>query len=302
MVRKAKDSNSKEILAIHQQYIEILNCVPDILYWVDINCALKGCNNAFVLWLGLKRMEDFAGTPYEQMKKFEKCDEARIETFKLDDMAVLFSGEPKYNVEETPLFNKENEPSYFLATRVPLLDKEKHVYGLVVVLKDITAQKKAEESAKAASPEEGTVGPGPKDSPRILMVEDNIIAQKVEEDLLKALNCQIDIADTGEKAVSLFNPGKYDIIFIDMGLQDTSGFMVAKQIRQKEENTEYHVPIIALTAHQPDVMLYDTEEYCMDGVLTKPLTSEQAKQVIQHYFFHEDIPVSGLANVKNKVG
>jgi CheY-like chemotaxis protein len=268
---------------------------------VDINCVLKGCNNAFVKWLGLKRMEDFAGTPYEQMAKFEKCTEQRIETFKLDDMAVLFSGEAKYDVEEPPVYEivTEAEPNYYLANRVPLFNDDKQVTGVVVVLKDITAQRKAEKSQPTASPaKEPRPVSALKDSPNVLMVEDNVIAQKVEEALLTALHCQVDIADSGDKAVLLFDPGKYDIVFMDIGLQDTSGYLVAKKIRQKEENTQHHVPIIALTSYQADVVQYDCDEYFMDGVLTKPLTSEQAKQIIQHYIYHEDVPVVGLKSPK----
>lgn len=305
MPRKIKDSTPKDSLDVHKFYMEILNCVPNIVYWVDVNCVLKGCNNAFVKWLGLKRMEDFAGTPYEQMIKFEKCTEQRVETFKLDDMAVLFSGEAKYDVEEAPIYSKnaETEPTYYLANRVPLFDEDKHVSGLIVVLTDITAQKKAEESLSTASPisSEGQEAlPALKDTPNVLMVEDNFIAQKVEEALLTALHCQVDIADSGDKAVLLFDPGKYDIVFMDIGLQDTSGYLVAKKMRQKEENTEYHVPIIALTSYQADVVQYDCDDYFMDGVLTKPLTSEQAQQIIQHYIYHEDISVSGLKSPKNK--
>lgn len=297
----SKENSVNEALEIHKFYMEILNCVPDIIYWVDINCALKGCNNAFVKWIGLKRMEDFSGTPYAQMAKFEKCSEQRIETFKLDDMEVLFSGEAKYNVEEEAVYtNKATEPTYFLATRVPTLDKENRVTGLTVVLSDITAQKKAEASKAVASSEEMLAERIYKEAPNVLIVEDNFIAQKVEEAFLTALHCQVDIADSGEKAVRLFEPGKYDIIFLDIELQDTSGYLVAKQIRQKEENTEHHVPIIVLTTHQADVVQYDCEEYCMDGVLTKPLTSEQAQQIIQHYVYHENVLVSGLKIIKRK--
>jgi len=99
MARKIKASPPKSALAIHTLYMEILNSVPDIVYWIDENCVLTGCNGAFVKWLGLKGLKDFSGTPYEQMAKFGKCVENRIETFKLDDMAVLFSGQAKYDVE-----------------------------------------------------------------------------------------------------------------------------------------------------------------------------------------------------------
>ncbi|WBV69846.1 PAS domain-containing protein [Legionella pneumophila] len=57
-------------------------------------------------------------------------------------MKVLFSGEPQWDVEEGPLFNKDKEVSYYRTRRVPLFDKDNKVYGLVVVLTDITKFKK----------------------------------------------------------------------------------------------------------------------------------------------------------------
>ncbi|HDI5429854.1 TPA: response regulator, partial [Legionella pneumophila] len=245
-------------------------------------------------------IKDLKGTPYEQMAKYTGWPEKNIEAFKLDDMKVLFSGEPQWDVEEGPLFNKDKEVRYYRTRRVPLFDKDNKVHGLVVVLTDITKFKKMEEQLQKVATKE-KIKPSPAkriEEPKILMVEDNFVAQKVEEALLKELQCQVDIADTGDKALNLFDPGKYDMVFMDIGLEDTSGYLVAKKIRQKEQNTNYHVPIIALTSYQADVVKYDVEDYFMDGVLTKPLTSEQADQLIKHFVHKEDIMVSGLKSAR----
>ncbi|MCP0913127.1 MULTISPECIES: response regulator [Legionella] len=293
MARQITTENYVDSFSIHQFYMEILNCMPDIVYWVDSDCNLKGCNISFVKLLNLKQVRDFNGTPYEQMAKFTKWSKERIEAFRLDDMKVIFSGQQQWDIEEAPVYDEKGEATYFLARRVPLFDEHRHVTELVVVLTDITERKKLE--TQVAKPEEEV----PQEvkhvaEPHILMVEDNFIAQKVEEALLTALNCQVDIAESGDKALQLFSPGKYDMVLMDIGLEDTSGYMVAKKFRQMEENTDFHVPIIALTSYQADVVKEDCKEYFMDGVLTKPLTSEQAKQIIQHFVNHEKIAVKGL--------
>ncbi|HAT9400816.1 TPA: response regulator [Legionella pneumophila subsp. pneumophila] len=285
---------------MHQHYLDILNCVPDVVYWVDKDCHLKGCNQNFIKLLGLKKIGDLKGTPYDQMAKHMKWSEKRIETFKLDDMKVLFSGESQYDIEEEPVYNKGKEAIYYKSRRVPLFDKENKVCGLVVVLTDITDLKKLEAHIQQTHSPRNIKRTQKKrvTEPKILMVEDNFVAQKVEEALLKELQCQVDIADTGDKALNLFDTGKYDMVFMDIGLEDTSGYLVAKKIRQKEQNTNYHVPIIALTSYQADVVKYDVEDYFMDGVLTKPLTSEQADQLIKHFVHKEDIMVSGLKSAR----
>ena len=297
MTHKPKVSEDLAIQDIHKYYLDIINCMPNIVYWVDMDCHLKGCSSKFVDLLGIKRLKDFDGTPYDQMAKFSSWPLERIEAFKLDDLKVLFSGKAQYDVQEAPVFPKKGEAIYYKASRVPLLDKENRVTGLVVVLTDVSAYKKDAKPSVKARANTGTIRENIQITPQILMVEDNVIAQKVESALLRGLNCHVDIAESGDTAIALFGPGKYDIVFMDIGLQDTSGYIVSKKMRQMEEKTDHHVPIIALTSYEADVVKYDCKEYFMDGVLTKPLSVEQAQQIIQHYIYHQDVEIEGLKTV-----
>lgn len=296
MASKKKLAHSTTTVELEQYYLDIINCVPDIVYWIDAHANLKGCNQQYVSLLGLKRMNDFHGSPYEQMLKFTPWSSERVKAFKLDDMQVLFSGEAHYKVDEKPVYNKKGIATYYQSNRVPLYDKDHNIIGLVVVLSDVTHLKAEQDLLDEEKPvmqetqQHHAV-------PNVLMVEDNYIAQKVEEALLTECHCHVDIAGTGDKAVSLFDPGKYDIVLMDIGLEDTSGYVVAKKIRQMEQNTSYHVPIIALTSYQADVVKYDCSDYFMDGVLTKPLTREQVEQIIQHYIYHQNVSVNGLKSV-----
>ncbi|KTC65522.1 sensory box sensor histidine kinase/response regulator, putative (plasmid) [Legionella adelaidensis] len=283
---------------LHQFYINILNCIPSIIYWVDSNCKLKGCNNKFAQLLGLQSERDFTGTPYELMEKFGHWSKERVEQFRLEDMKVIFTAEAQNEVYEKPVLDKKDKPIYFLCNRTPILDKNKKVIALVVALTDISEWKEAQEKNSGAESVKKR-GKSKKTQPYVLMVEDNLIAQKVEYALLTELNCQVDVAESGDKAEALFKPGKYDLILMDIGLEDTSGYMVAKKIRDTESKTQFHVPIIALTSYQADVVKYDVHDYFMDGVITKPLTSEQVKQLIQRFIYHEeDVEVTGLKLVE----
>lgn len=286
--------NPEDTELIHKYYMDIINCVPDIVYWVDVDCNLLGCNNHFVKLLGLNELRDFKGTPYQQMEKLAHWPHDRVESFKLDDMKAVFSGNAVYGVEEKPVQNKNKKNIYFKANRVPIYDENKKVVGLVVTLTDISATKTQEQHKITTLIAEEAEVSSADHLPTVLMIEDNIIAQNVEKALLTALNCQVDIAESGDKALQLFGPGKYDLVLMDIGLEDTSGYVVAKQLRNMEKDTEYHVPIIALTGYEADVVKYDCEQYFMEGVITKPLTSEQADQIIKHYVHHLDIPVNGL--------
>ena len=84
---------------IHEYYLGIINSLPNIVYWTDLEGNLKGCNNGFVNLLGLKSIHGLSGTPYEQMTRSTAWSKKQVKTFELDDIAVLFSGKPQSNIE-----------------------------------------------------------------------------------------------------------------------------------------------------------------------------------------------------------
>ncbi|KTC93957.1 response regulator [Legionella cincinnatiensis] len=291
----AKNKPQEDIDSIHQYYMEIINSMPNIVYWLDTNCNLKGCNNNFIKLLGLNTLQDLDGTPYQQMEAFGHWDKDRVEELKLDDMKVIFSGIPQHNVQEKPIRDDSGKNYYFQSSRIPMHNSNKDLIGLIVILNYLTPNDEIEVHTKSVQ----NVEQVSKENylPKILMVEDNIIAQNVEKALLTALNCQVDIASSADSAVELFYPGKYDLVLMDIGLEDSSGYIVAKQLRQKERETQHHVPIIALTGFEADVVKYDCQHYFMEGAISKPLTCEQAEQIIKHYVYHMDVPVRGLKTI-----
>ncbi len=294
----SKDKKQTEqLLDIHQHYMDIINCMPNAVYWIDLDCKLLGYNSNFLKLLDLDKLDCHGDMPYDLLSKYANWPESRTEELKLDDLAVIFSGKSKYNVEESSVKISPYKELFYVSTRVPLLNKNKKIIGLVVILIDIeNSKKRIEFSTKKLSQELSIVDRFNGSKPRVLLVEDNLIAQKVEQNLLQTLGCDVDVAETGEGSLELFTPGKYDVIFMDISLQDTSGYIVAKKIREQEDGTEYHVPIIALTSYKADVVKHDCREYFMVGAITKPLTINQAEQIIQHYIYNQDILVDGLVS------
>lgn len=237
MSSHAKNRTVEDLDSIHEYYMEIINSMPNIVYWVDTECNLKGCNNNFVKLLGLNTIKDFKGTPYQKMEEFAHWDKERIEELKLEDMKVIFSGVPQHNVEEKAIEDNSGKTYYFLSSRILMHNRNKKVIGLIVILNDITLTKELEKHANVLQEDNQKIKPLLKEGylPTVLMVEDNIIAQNVEKALLTALHCQVDIADSANSAIELFQPGKYDLVLMDIGLEDSSGYVVAKQLRQKEK-------------------------------------------------------------------
>jgi len=110
---------------------------------------------------------------------------------------------------------------------------------------------------------------------RILLIEDDPIAQKIATIKLIGHHALIDIATTGQEALRLCALHTYDLIYLDIGLPDCKGYEIAENIRHNtQQATPSTVPIIALTAHADD----RTTSHCLaagvDKVLHKPLSQE----------------------------
>lgn len=117
-------------------------------------------------------------------------------------------------------------------------------------------------------------------SARILVVEDNLIAQTVAKTLLSQLSCLVEVASNGPDALTLCETNQYDLIFMDIGLgEGMDGYEVTLNIRNKSTSIK-NTPIIALTAHAGDENKKRCIEAGMDAVLTKPLTQAHAKDIL----------------------
>jgi CheY-like chemotaxis protein len=105
---------------------------------------------------------------------------------------------------------------------------------------------------------------------KILLVEDNLINQKITLLTLKPLVQSIDTASNGKEALDKFGTTNYDLILMDIQMPVMSGLVAAEKIRALESTTSSHVPIIAITAN---AMIGDKEKCLSAGIddyISKP--------------------------------
>ncbi|MBV1877390.1 MAG: response regulator [Pseudomonadales bacterium] len=118
----------------------------------------------------------------------------------------------------------------------------------------------------------------------VLLVEDNIINQKLAARLLEKLGCKVDIANDGIEAVEKFSQSSYDLIFMDCQMPRMDGFEATSNIRQLEG--EKHTPIVALTANSLPADRARSYRAGMDEFLTKPILKETLRQAILKWAVH----------------
>jgi CheY-like chemotaxis protein len=119
---------------------------------------------------------------------------------------------------------------------------------------------------------------------RILLAEDNVINQKIAASMLEKHGHTVIIAGNGKAAVATLEEQAecpFDFVLMDVQMPEMDGLEATRYIREKEQGTSNHIPIIALTAH---AMTGDREiclEAGMDGYVSKPLKAEELLTVMR---------------------
>jgi len=116
----------------------------------------------------------------------------------------------------------------------------------------------------------------------VLLVEDNIINQKLAARLLEKMGCLVDIADDGLVAVNMFQRSPYDVVFMDCQMPNMDGFEATSKIREFESDKS-HTPIIALTANSLPEDRARSFEVGMDEFLTKPILKDKLKHALEKW-------------------
>ncbi|MFH2059785.1 MAG: response regulator [Pseudomonadota bacterium] len=111
---------------------------------------------------------------------------------------------------------------------------------------------------------------------RILLVEDNIINQKVCLSLLKKIGLVADPVNNGKEAVEALEKVRYDLVLMDMQMPVMDGLEATKAIRSPESTVlQPDIPIIALTANA----MKGDREICiaigMNDFISKPIHPEE---------------------------
>lgn len=107
----------------------------------------------------------------------------------------------------------------------------------------------------------------------ILFVEDDPNLSMILQDYLEMIGYHVDHAKDGEEGMKRFNNSTYDLIILDVMMPKKDGFMLAAEIRVKNELT----PIIFLTAKNlKEDRIQGFQQGC-DDYITKPFSTEELR-------------------------
>ena len=134
---------AEQALRESQQMLRlVLDTIPVRVFWKDRDSNYLGCNRPFALDAGLATPEEILGK-----NDFELGWKDQAEMYRADDRAVITSGQPKLNYEE-PQTTPRGDTIWLRTSKVPLVDADGQIRGVLGTYEDITERKQAEEALR----------------------------------------------------------------------------------------------------------------------------------------------------------
>lgn len=273
----------------------------------------------FVLNFKVSRGQNYKMMPGKKAKVLlldkEKVDDANLLTIYLRSFAIDITKSSELNedvyddIDELYIVANQNDSSWMLdlaiytkkAPAILLLEEDEKLQTKMAHIVDEVIQKPLLASSvakhlymansfKYISDDENQLKI--KDKIDALVVEDNLINQRLIKILLQEYNIKVSTASNGLEAVKMYKKKKYDIIFMDIDMPYMNGIVATKEIKDMML-LKSQAPIVALTAM---AMEGDKEMLLKEGLddyLSKPLTREKLEYILEKYLkiTHEYEPV-----------
>ena len=126
--------------------------------------------------------------------------------------------------------------------------------------------------------QESEAGPDP-DAPRILVVEDNLVNQKLVKRMLGNLGYEAEVVSGGEACIEACARERFDLIFMDIQMPGMDGLEATVHLREQGDPAW----IVALTAH----VMAENREQCitagMNDFLAKPIRLDALRESLARF-------------------
>jgi PAS domain S-box-containing protein len=141
------DELKKNVLAPETMLRLIIDNIPQRIFWKDTSFKYLGCNKPFALDAGLNEPSEIIG-----MDDFELSWKKTAHLYRADDTFVMETKQSKLKYQE-PQDKPDGGVMWLETNKIPLIDKNGNVIGLLGTYEDITERKLAEQKIKKQSEE-----------------------------------------------------------------------------------------------------------------------------------------------------
>ena len=135
----------------------------------------------------------------------------------------------------------------------------------------------------------------------ILIVEDNIINQKVLANLLQPVGVNVTLANNGKEAVEIIkndNTEKFDIVLMDINMPVMDGYAATQAIRYEQRFDS--LPIIAFTALVMESEIHKMFNSGVNAFLSKPLNIGKLYTALAMFLLEDTVEAEENASMDTK--
>ncbi len=118
---------------------------------------------------------------------------------------------------------------------------------------------------------------------RILIVDDIFANRLLLSEMANSLGCEYSLANNGKEAMEALEKNVPDIILMDIEMPVMNGLETTRRIRSERNPQISNIPVIALTAHNPNDFFDDFNSVGFDELLTKPYSLNKIRDLIEKY-------------------
>ena len=118
---------------------------------------------------------------------------------------------------------------------------------------------------------------------KVLIVDDIFSNRLLLGSTLESINIDYEAVENGQMAIDYIRTTKVSIILLDIEMPVMNGIETAKFIREEMSSELNNIPIIALTAHNPDEYKDRIYEAGFNEILSKPYSVEKISAIIEKY-------------------
>ncbi|MDO6747690.1 response regulator [Gilvimarinus sp. 1_MG-2023] len=120
---------------------------------------------------------------------------------------------------------------------------------------------------------------------RVLVVEDHRVNQMVASGMLKKLGCYVQLVSSGPEAVAILEKERFDLVFLDSELPESSGLSAVMKIREQEKtnNSRRRIPVIAMIPELTEEQVSELFSVGFDDQIDKPLRFDALEGRVQRW-------------------
>jgi CheY-like chemotaxis protein len=118
---------------------------------------------------------------------------------------------------------------------------------------------------------------------RILVVDDIFTNRYLLSELIKLTGNIVVLAENGEEAIRILENEEIHLVFMDIEMPVMNGIETTHYIRNEMPSPKNALPVIALTAHNPELFFEDFADVGFDELITKPYSVEKIKSKINDF-------------------